>query len=382
MRRVFVATLAVTIWGAFAASSAAPAVGQAELGVYRGGGNTAGVAEFENWLGRPVTVAVDFLAQAKWSDIAAPTWWASRWGATPYRVVYSVPMLPDSGGTLQQGAAGAYNTYFSQLAQTLAAHGESDAVIRIGWEFNGSWMKWNAGPDPAAFIAYWRQIVETMRAVPGSRFSFDWCPNRGQGSVAPERAYPGDAYVDYIGLDSYDTGWAAGWQDPVKRWDAMLAEAYGLRWHKQFAAQHGKQMSYPEWGLWIRDDGHGGGDNPYYIQKMREWIDANDVAYHSYFEYDAPDGEHRLMTGQFPQGAAAFRALFGPGAASVPAPLPPAPVPPPPIPTPQPQPQPQPTTPVSAGRPGPVSSMRQRLKRHLRLVARFKRLELRFARLR
>ena len=386
MGRVCLAVVAaMALMGAFA-SPAASAPGQAQLGVYRGGGNTAGVTEFERWLGRDVSVAVDFLAQSSWNDIAAPTWWASRWGATSYRVVYSVPMLPNSGGTLQQGAAGAYNAHFSQLARTLVAHGEGDAVIRLGWEFNGSWMKWNAQSDPAAFVAYWRQVVQTMRAVQGARFSFDWCPNRGRGSVAPDQAYPGDAYVDYIGMDSYDTGWAAGWQDPVRRWQSTLTEPYGLNWHRQFAGQHGKQMSYPEWGLWIRDDGHGGGDNPYYIQKMREWIVANDVAYHSYFEYDAPDGEHRLMTGQFPQGAAAFRSLFGPGASGGQPPLPPLPplppAPDPPTPVPVPSPQPQPpvvglAAPVATSRPGPASNLQKRLKRYRRMVARLRLFSLR-----
>lgn len=327
-----------------ATSGTADAASQTQFGVYRGGGNTAGVAEFEAWLGRPVDVAVDFLAQARWSDIAAPTWWASRWGATPYRVVYSVPMLPDSGGTLGEGASGAYNAHFAQLAQTLVTHGEGDAVIRLGWEFNGSWMRWNAQADPAAFIGYWRQVVQTMRAVPGARFQFDWCPNRGRGSVAPDLAYPGDQYVDYIGLDSYDTGWAEGWQDPVRRWQTMLTESFGLEWHKRFAAQHGKPMTYPEWGLWVRPDGHGGGDNPYYLQKMRDWIAANNVAYHAYFEYDAPDGQHRLMTGQFPRGAESFKTLFGPGAA----PLPPPPPPPPPLPPPPPTPPPANPVPPTA----------------------------------
>ena len=320
-----IALAALACSGVFAGTPAGAAAGQAKLGVYRGGGNSGGVHEFEVWLGRPVDVALDFLAQSTWNEIAAPTWWASRWGATPYRVVYSVPMLPDSGGTLQQGAGGAYNSYFRQLAQTLLANGEGDSIVRIGWEFNGSWMRWNAQADPAAFVGYWRQIVETMRSVTGTRFAFDWSPNRGRGSVAPDLAYPGDSYVDYVGMDSYDTGWAEGWQDPVRRWQTMLTEPYGLEWHRRFAAEHGKQMSYPEWGLWIRDDGHGGGDDPYYIEKMRAWIDANDVAYHSYFEYDAPDGQHRLMTGQFPLGAAAFRAAFGPGAASPPPPPPPLP---------------------------------------------------------
>jgi hypothetical protein len=319
VHRVCAFTVAALVCSAvFAAGQGASAAGSAQLGVYRGGGNTSGVRGFEAWLNRPVDVALDFLADSTWNDIASPTWWASRWAATPYRVVYSVPMLPASGGTLQQGAGGAYNAQFRKLAETLVARGQGDSIIRIGWEFNGSWTRWNAQADPGAFATYWRQIVQTMRAVRGASFSFDWSPNRGRGSVAPDLAYPGDGYVDYIGMDSYDTGWAEGWRDPVRRWQTMLTEPYGLEWHRRFASQHRKQMSYPEWGLWVRDDGHGGGDSPYYIEKMHDWIERNNVAYHSYFEADAPDGEHRLMTGQFPRGAAAFRAAFGRAAAAPP----------------------------------------------------------------
>src|SRR3954454_13916600 len=70
-------------------------------------------------------------------------------------------------------------------------------------------------------------------------------------------------------------------------------------------------MSFSEWGLAIRSDGHGGGDDPYFIQKMHDWISSNNVAYAVYFEYDAPDGQHKLTDPEFPKGAAAFTQLFG-----------------------------------------------------------------------
>jgi hypothetical protein len=225
-------------------------------------------------------------------------------------VVYSIPLIPNTGGTLQEGAGGAYNVHFRRLAETLVAHGEGDAVLRLGWEFNGDWMPWNARSDPGAYAAYWRQVVQTMRAVSGAQFKFDWCTNLGW--PISNAAYPGDAYVDYIGMDVYDTWWSDAERTNVaQRWQNMLEMQGGLRWHREFARAHGKRMTFPEWGLWIRPDGHGGGDNPYFIERMHEWISENDVAYHMYFEKDLSDGEHRLMAGRFPEGAAAFRSLFG-----------------------------------------------------------------------
>jgi hypothetical protein len=280
-------------------------------GVYRGPVDPARVADFEGWLERDVGWTLDFLSAPDWYSIENPSWLIREWSQSPYRVVYSIPLLPDSGGTLQEGARGAYNVHFRRLAETLVAHGEGDAVLRLGWEFNGDWMRWSARSDPGAYAAYWRQVVQTMRAVAGGRFEFDWCPNLGHFG-ATEAAYPGDAYVDYIGMDVYDTWWnEAERTDVGRRWQNMLTMPGGLRWHREFARAHDKPMTFPEWGLWIRPDGHGGGDNPYFVEKMHEWIGQNEVAYHMYFDDDLFDGEHRLDSGRFPRSRVAFLRLFG-----------------------------------------------------------------------
>lgn len=324
-RRHVVAVLAAAFVGTFAAAALAPQAHaqQRALGVYRGAASPTRVAEFGVWLGRQPTVVVDFLADDTWQHIASPVWWADRWASSPYRVAYSVPLLPDTGGTLQAGASGSYNAHFRQLAETLVSRGQANVILRLGWEFNLPHHRWTAKNDPGAYAAYWRQIVTTMRTVPGAQFEFDWCPNVGTQAVAAERAYPGDAYVDYIGLDAYDVGWGENYADHVWRWNWLLTQAHGLQWHRTFAAVHGKPMSFPEWGLWIRPDGHGGGDNPYYIERMSEWFAANNVAYQAYFEADAGDGQHELMGPLFSLGAAAYRARFGPAATSPPPPAPP-----------------------------------------------------------
>jgi Glycosyl hydrolase family 26 len=281
------------------------------LGVYRGARNVGGVADFASWVGKDVPYALDFVSGESWSSIESPTWWTSGWAGTGRRVVFSIPILPDSGGSLQAGAAGQYNSHFVKLGENLVEHGHPNAIVRLGWEFNGRWYRWSAQHDPAAFAAYWRQIVTAMRTVEGQQFEFEWNPTMGREAVPADAAYPGDEFVDYIGLDVYDQSWAQGWQDPVKRWADFVSQPYGLAWHRDFAAAHAKPMTFPEWGVAIRDDGHGGGDNPYFIEQMYEWIRTNNVAYHMYFEFDAPDGAHALMGDQFPNSADAFVQLFG-----------------------------------------------------------------------
>ena len=311
VRRLLLFAL-VLVGASSGASSAAASSPSNTLGVFRGAVNTPGVAGWEFWLGRPAYRVLDFLARESWDKIAAPTWWVDGWSRSPYngRVVYSVPMLPDTPSSLAAGAGGAYDHYFERLAQLLVARGQGGATIRLGWEFNGDWYRWNAAVDPAAFVTYWRRIVTAMRRPPGEAFKFDWCTNLGRGTIPPDSVYPGDAYVDFIGADVYDHGWRPGYQDPALRWQELVDQPYGLTWLSNFGRAHGKPLSIPEWGLVLRTDGHGGGDNPQFVRRMHDWIAGNDVAYHSYFEVDTGT-PIRLMTGTFPLAAAEFRRLFG-----------------------------------------------------------------------
>jgi hypothetical protein len=286
-------------------------------GVFAGAG-PAGARAFEAWRGRPVRYALDYLGMATWTEIEGTgAGLVAQWRGTPFRLVLSTPMLPTSGGSLAEGARGTYDVHFRRLGEFLVARGLANTIIRLGWEFNGDWFAWSAKADPGSFIGFWRRVVQTMRAVPGARFEFEWCPNSGVAPMLAKDGYPGDAWVDYIGLSSYDAAWGSGdrWS-PQGRWNILRTQPNGLEWQRAFAAAHGKPMTYSEWGLWeFRTPGYLGGtdgrDDPYYIERMREWMDANEVAYALYFEADSPVGFHRLMTGRFPQGAAKYRQLFG-----------------------------------------------------------------------
>ncbi|MEA2221983.1 MAG: hypothetical protein QOH83_359 [Solirubrobacteraceae bacterium] len=291
------------------------------LGVYAGSGKPDAVAAFESRLGRTVNQVHDYQPRDTWNGLTAIGWALGRWTASRYahRVVYSIPMLPDSGGTLAEGAAGAYNDRFRILALALVAGGDGAATLRLGWEFNGNWYRWSIGVanGPAHYAAYWRQIVTTMRSVPGANFKFDWCPNNGGSTVNGKQlsaagAYPGDAYVDYVGMDIYDQSWSAQHADPSARWKEYVTKQDGLGWQRDFAAAHGKQLTFPEWGLARRQDGNGGGDSPYFIERMYEWIRTNPVAYHNYFEFSDSALDAALFDGKSPNASKRFVELFGP----------------------------------------------------------------------
>jgi hypothetical protein len=122
--------------------------------------------------------------------------------------------------------------------------------------------------------------------------------------MAAGRAYPGDDVVDYIGLDVYDVGYEGA---PEERWNVHhLTNAFGLEWHREFASKHGKLMSYPEWGVGPS------GDNPYFVQKMRDWFAENEgkIAYAAYFDVNGM-WPTQIDNNQFLKSQELFRTLFG-----------------------------------------------------------------------
>ncbi len=189
--------------------------------------------------------------------------------------------------TLVAAAAGDYNSTFYALGELLVKDGFSNTIIDLGREMNGAWYEWseNRAPssEPDAYILAWRQIVTTMRSVPGQHFKFLWTVFMANSSVA--ECWPGSAYVDYIGTDIFD--WyggvnytyphtASGALDHEEKWRQILtAEPGGLNWMAAFSQATGKPIAVPEWGL----DFHtfGGQDDPLFITNMMAWMKAHDA---------------------------------------------------------------------------------------------------------
>ncbi|MBK5305564.1 MAG: hypothetical protein JJD92_02635 [Frankiaceae bacterium] len=327
------ATLAATVIIAAGLSTATATAAHAEgsstaalSGVYAGGLRLDKARAFGSWRGQAVTVTGDFLSGDSWAGVEAPDWWTGAWSGSGTRMVIGVPILPGPQGstTLAAGATGAYDAHFRTLASRLIAAGMSDAVLRLGWEQNGTWYPWSSYGHETEFIGYWRHIVTAMRSVSGAKFAFAFNPTLGPGQWGshPEQAWPGDSYVDTISLDVYDCMWGNSTATPAQRWTAVQEGTYALDWWAAFGAAHGnKPLSFPEWGLVDRADqnGGGGGDNPLFITNFLNWVRSHHVLYETYFEVDAQDGNHLLEGSTFPKAAAAYRqAMTAPAAAATP----------------------------------------------------------------
>ena len=295
-----------------------PAAGAAqatEMGAYRGPGcdGREAMDVFEDFVGRKVERTVDALNQESWAEMKSSIPWIAKcWRGSGVELTLSVPMLPrDGGGTLAEGAAGAYDAVFIATARALIQNDLADAVIRVGWEFNGEWMPWTAMHDPENYKLYFRRIVGIMRDAPGQKFRFEWCPNHGRKAMDPTDAYPGDDVVDIIGMDVYAETWDASTSDPEKRFEYFLDQPFGLKWHRDFARERGKPISYPEWGVGTRPDGHGVGDDPVFIEGMADWFEQTQPLYQSYWDVQASDYNAQMSNSQFPQASAMFKRRFG-----------------------------------------------------------------------
>lgn len=300
-----------------AADAARPAASAAlavqTLGTYQGPGcsGTARLERLGAWLGRRPERHSDFLAQDSWLEMTKASTRGSRcWQAAGLPMSIGVPMLPRQGSVdLASGARGDYDLHFVEVARAFVRFGLGDAVVRIGWEFNQDWFAWRADRDPVAWVEFWQRIVTAMRSVPGANFRFDWCTAWSRGKVAPDTVYPGDAFVDIIGMDIYNTSWNP--TTPEQRWRLKRDSSFGLAWQRAFAKERDKPVSFPEWGTGKRPDGRGGGDDPYFIERMAEWLSTSDLAYHNYWDYPAPDFNARLSDGSKPLAEAAFLEFFG-----------------------------------------------------------------------
>lgn len=181
---------------------------------------------------------------------------------------------------LIQTTNGLYDSAYLTVAQNAVAAGHDRDIFRIGHEFNGSWYLWCLGRAGGAsnaqlYIEAFRHVVNVMRSV-STNFRFDYNMDRGGWDFdthtvdVKSLCYPGDAYVDIIGTDIYDT-------DPWATVKSNLDEAWS------FAVSHNKPFSIPEWGLWSY------GDHPAFISNMYQWLTnrpgsgAGALLYHNYF---------------------------------------------------------------------------------------------------
>lgn len=146
--------------------------------------------------------------------------------------------LPMTGGQVTDGSK---DSYIKAQADAVKAYG-GPVFVRLDWEMNADFYPdWNLPAVTAArFVASWRHVYELFQQQGAGNAAFVWCPNlwNGPGGLSPDTWYPGDAYVDWLGVDAYP-------QSAVDSF--ILGGPGGLNDTAAFAVQHDKPLMIAEW---------------------------------------------------------------------------------------------------------------------------------------
>jgi hypothetical protein len=111
---------------------------------------------------------------------------------------------------LRKIASGSFDQYVITFARKVKAAGRP-VLLRFAHEMNGDWYPWseqNSGNSRGDYVKAWRHVHDLFDAVGATQVIWVWSPNvpRGTNGVPLQPLYPGDQYVDLIGIDGYGTG--------------------------------------------------------------------------------------------------------------------------------------------------------------------------------
>lgn len=102
--------------------------------------------------------------------------------------------------------SGVYDTYIRSWAQGIAAL-PYPVVVRFGHEMNGFWYPWceqSNSNHQGDYVKTWRHVHDIFTASGALNVTWLWSPNVTYAGSAPLRnLYPGDDFVDWIGLSGY-----------------------------------------------------------------------------------------------------------------------------------------------------------------------------------
>jgi beta-mannanase len=183
-----------------------------QLGAYTPGApaNSSALSEYTAMVGRQPDIVMWY------RDFGQPLLYSDE--ITNFRATGQTPMATwePYDQELSQIASGAYDSYLHESAQIAKSWG-STLMIRFGHEMNGTWYPWAGSNDtPEAFVAAWRHVVSLFRADGATNVKWVWAPNTEEGTKYPISPYfPGDSWVDYVGLDGYN------WGSSANKWESL-----------------------------------------------------------------------------------------------------------------------------------------------------------------
>lgn len=210
------------------------------------------VHTFTDWDPKPFPAErVAIIGQA--GAVPLVTWEPRRWDTS--QAAYRLPAVTD---VLGETVAGAFDGYIRAWA-TAARDTGRPVYVRLGHEMNGNWYPWGrvTGNTPQEYVEMFRHVHGLFEAVGADNVRWVWSPNVLHGAQTdPAAYYPGDAYVDVVGLDGYnwgDSGLGPSWQSFGTIFSETVESVRRYAAQPLWVVETGSAESGGDKALWLRD---------------------------------------------------------------------------------------------------------------------------------
>jgi beta-mannanase len=137
--------------------------------------------------------------------------WRPMISANPY---FFNQCLQNGNNIYKTIAEGGCDKFLEKIGNNFKLFGQP-VFLRFAWEMNIDAIEWSiqkTGSTPEDYVQAWRRFRDIVKSQGASNVIWVWSPNVSTGTSIPYASlYPGDAYVDWLGLDGYNWGTSQAW---------------------------------------------------------------------------------------------------------------------------------------------------------------------------
>jgi endoglucanase len=177
------------------------------------------VTSFESTIGRKLAINHHYYS---WANVFPSG--LEQWDLSGGRI----PLISWGGTRLDDILNGSQDGLIAARADGVRALGQP-VFLRWCWEMNASWTGCGGAANndrgrtngPSKFVAAWRRIHNIFVQRGATNAVWVWSPNSDDVPASSwnhwTRYYPGNSYVDWVGIDGYNWGTTQSWS----RWTAF-----------------------------------------------------------------------------------------------------------------------------------------------------------------
>ncbi|MGN6300933.1 MAG: glycoside hydrolase family 26 protein [Angustibacter sp.] len=177
------------------------------------------------------------------------TWEPWNWSAGPWQSPYRLSRI----------TAGAHDDYIRRFAWHAKAY-RYPVYLRFAPEMNGDWNPWSEKVNHnrrGDYVRAWRHVHTLFRRMGARNVRWVWTPIVNHWHSTPLRqVFPGNAYVDVVGLDGYNWGSTKpylGWRSFGQIFNPSIRDVRQLSSRPLWITEVGSTEEGGDKAAWVRD---------------------------------------------------------------------------------------------------------------------------------